>query len=271
MRITRTEWFDDRYYKVHLEGGKSLFCPSVTTKLSVVKKPFLEKWRGEIGNKMADQIMSKAADRGSRLHYCWEVINRGGAVLYNPKRNPQFSVKDIAYLQKKYKGDLVSLEDQDEQFEVFKMTKWLKIAKPKVIETELIVYDLKHKDAGALDNIMYFDKGSYNLGSTKKIKLEQGEYVFDLKTGKSVDLQSHYSQLAAYGIMYEKLKGKKLKGGMIFWSNTKTKVGYNTYVIKRPELTKYYKRFRNAADLWEADNKNKEPKLFSFPNLISMS
>lgn len=63
-----------RYYDVN---GR--LCVSVTTALSVLRKPFLERWRGDIGNDAADYIMEEAGDLGSEVHDIAEAINRGEA------------------------------------------------------------------------------------------------------------------------------------------------------------------------------------------------
>ena len=43
----------------HYEVDGKLY-PSVTTILSIIRKPYLERWRGEIGNDDADFIMEEA-------------------------------------------------------------------------------------------------------------------------------------------------------------------------------------------------------------------
>ncbi len=50
-----------RYYDVN---GR--LCVSVTTALSVLRKPFLERWRGDIGNDAADYIMEEAGDLAAK-------------------------------------------------------------------------------------------------------------------------------------------------------------------------------------------------------------
>jgi len=61
-----------RYYNVN---GK--LYPSVTTALSIIRKPQLERWRGELGNEMADFLLCEAGDLGSAVHKICEQINRG--------------------------------------------------------------------------------------------------------------------------------------------------------------------------------------------------
>lgn len=60
----------------HYEVDGNLY-PSVTTVLSIIRKPYLERWRGEIGNDNADFIMEEAGELGSEVHDIAEAINRG--------------------------------------------------------------------------------------------------------------------------------------------------------------------------------------------------
>ena len=50
---------------------------SVTTILQVIRRPALERWRGNYGNENADRIASQAADFGTRVHQLCEAYSRG--------------------------------------------------------------------------------------------------------------------------------------------------------------------------------------------------
>lgn len=68
-----------RYYEIN---GK--LYTSVTTALSVIRKPFLETWRGNLGNEEADRIRDEAADLGSQIHeWCHEIV-KGGPIYCHP-------------------------------------------------------------------------------------------------------------------------------------------------------------------------------------------
>ena len=62
----------DRYYNIN--GN---LYPSVTTALSIIRKPFLERWRGELGNEEADRVRDEAGDLGSEVHNCCQAIDEG--------------------------------------------------------------------------------------------------------------------------------------------------------------------------------------------------
>ena len=60
----------------HYEIDGKLY-PSVTTILSIIRKPYLERWRGEIGNEDADFIMEEAGGLGSEVHRIADNIAQG--------------------------------------------------------------------------------------------------------------------------------------------------------------------------------------------------
>lgn len=50
---------------------------SVTTALEIIRKPFLERWRGSVGNDEADRIRDEAGDFGSAVHDACQAIDQG--------------------------------------------------------------------------------------------------------------------------------------------------------------------------------------------------
>jgi genome maintenance exonuclease 1 len=59
---------DGRRYKT--PEGK--MYPSVTTVLSVQKNPYLEEWKAKVGEKDANDISRRAANKGSKVHLACE-------------------------------------------------------------------------------------------------------------------------------------------------------------------------------------------------------
>jgi hypothetical protein len=73
--------YNDRYHTYHLDGER---LPSVTQILSVIRKPGLETWRGNIGNAEADRIAKDAGDHGTAVHAACEAIANGDTLLPYP-------------------------------------------------------------------------------------------------------------------------------------------------------------------------------------------
>jgi hypothetical protein len=53
-----------------------VLVPRVTTVLSVVPKPYLATWRGNIGNRLADKRSEEAMSYGSMVHLYADQVNR---------------------------------------------------------------------------------------------------------------------------------------------------------------------------------------------------
>lgn len=60
-------------------------APSVTQVLGIVRKEFLEKWRGKLGNKECDRIMHESQEIGHRIHDAIECYFRGEEIPELPQ------------------------------------------------------------------------------------------------------------------------------------------------------------------------------------------
>ncbi len=269
--VKQIQWFDDHFYRIDFGDNNVLYYPSVTTKLQAEAKPFLARWRGDIGNREADRRMAEAADRGSRIHYGWYLMTTGGTVLYNPYLRPNFSKEQIAEIESETNGILI-LGNQDEMYDIYKLEQWHKIVKPKVEASELIVYSSDHDEAGQLDKLMFIKEGKYKVNGAKEIHIPEGLYVVDLKTGKSMP-ENAFMQIAAYASCFVEMSKQKVVGGMVIHTGAKTKNGIGglaTYVKGMDELKEDYENYRAVATVWERLFSNKKPKIFSFPALIKL-
>ena len=137
--IKLVEWFDSHFYKISYElEGKELteYFASTTTKLGIVSKPFLAKWRGDIGNREADMRLFEAQERGVRIHHAWYTMTTGGAVVYQPSQRPNYNDHEISELMDKYAANVAIIRYQDEMYDLYKLSKWLEIVKPKILLSE---------------------------------------------------------------------------------------------------------------------------------------
>lgn len=264
--VKQVQWFDNHFYKVGDE-----YYPSVTTKLNAESKPFLARWRGDIGNREADRRMSESADRGSRIHYGWYLMTTQGTVLYNPFQRPNFNKEQIKEIEAKSNGILI-LENQDEMYDLYKLQEWHKIVQPKVEASELIVYSEKNKEAGQLDKLMYIEKGKYKISGVTELFIPEGLYVVDLKTGKSMP-DNAFMQIAAYAVCYYEMTGTAIKGGIVIHTGAKMKTGIaglGTYIKMADQLKAEYEKYRAVAKVYELNFADKTPKIFEFPTLIKL-
>lgn len=269
--IVLVEYFDAHYYKI-TDNGITFFFPSVTTKLGIIDKPNLARWRGDVGNREADLRMYDASQQGKRIHWAWEVAQKGGAVVYDPWQNPIYTPEGIADLKAKY-GEVVILRTQEEMRHVVKLKRQFDLLKPKVLGVEKKVYDLEHRDAGTIDAIYEIAEGEYPIAGSKPLFLPRGVYINDLKTGSYID-DKVWLQLAPYAVMWEKMMGIQVAGALVTHSGSTIKSGVpGLKTLYRPReilLTKDYADYRHAAALWERDHEGDEPEQFQFPSLITL-
>jgi hypothetical protein len=270
--VKLVEWFDDHWYKIVI-GEKTDYFPSTSTKLRVVGKPFLAKWRGDIGNREADMRMFEAGERGTRIHHAWYTLTTGGAVIFNPWQRPNYLQEDILKLQDENCGNVAVIQYQDEMIDIWKLQRWVEIVKPKFLGSEMTVYSLKNREAGTMDNLMEIQPGEYAINGKTPLKLDGGIYVLDLKTGNNVD-DDAYMQTADYAYCKEEMNPEiKIAGTIILHTGSQVRTGIEglaTLVHNREEIDKDYQDFRHAAALWERKNASAKPKVFEFPSLLKL-
>lgn len=268
---TLVEWFSAHYYKV-IVGETSRLIPSVTTKLGVIDKPNLSRWRGDIGNREADLRMYDAAQRGTRIHWAYATALKGGAVVYDPWNKPVYTEEGIAELRKAH-GEIAILRTQEEQWDICKLAEQYKRLAPEVLGVEETVYDLDTDDAGTIDNIFAISGGEYFISGSKPLILPLGIYIGDLKTGKYID-DNVWLQIAPYAYMWEKKTGKKVAGGLVTHTGSTIKSGIpGLKTLYRPREKLFdvdYADYRHAAKLWERNHQDDQPETFQFPSLITM-
>lgn len=262
MTVKLIEYFNEHWYKVETKDGFDMY-PSVTTKLSIVAKPELARWRGDVGNDRADQIMRESQDKGSTIHHAWDLYSRGETIgYYNFKSDEK--PDDCAFC----------IHNQEWYLDFIKLHAFVKITGLSVLESEKTVFSIQNKEAGTLDNVLRFEFKEYEGISNKKISLG-GLYISDLKTGKSID-DSYWMQIAAYSHMYyemglNKIHGR-LSGGMILHTASTTRTGIEGFAVHvKPvkELIRYYRTYRIVSDLWNKKNKTK-PKNLTFPEKVNI-
>lgn len=276
IKIKVIEYFDDRFYKIQLpDWEKPEYFPSVTTKLGIIDKPFLARWRGENGNRECDLRIKEAKEKGSNVHDAWFVLNTGGTVLFQDKRHPVFTEEEVNKEYEEAVGHLKVIHEQDEQVMLYRLSKWVEIVNPTFLLSEMIVYSLTHKEAGTLDNLIEVKEGTYQVNGKTPIKLKSGKYVLDLKTGNAV-YDEGYMQIAAYIKMLEEMgvcQPNEIVGSMILHPNSNTKTGIqglSTYVREREEIEKDYEDYRSASIIWQRKNKDKQPDVYEFPAKLKL-
>jgi len=275
MQVKLIEWFDEHWYKVELDNDEVIYIPSVTTKLQSMPKPFLARWRGDVGNREADLRMNEAGQKGTRIHYAASVLAKQGTVVFNPYNRPTYTQEEINDMQIETGKEVFVLQDQDEMWQVAKFKAWLDEVKPEIVAWDKNVYDIEENEAGTIDFLFKIKEGFYNVAGKDPLALEGGYYVVDLKSSKQTQ-NEHFLQLATYIKMCAKheVNEKEMQGGLLIYTNAlKTKKGIeglNTKLLHMRELDDYYSAYKNVAAIWERYNKNAHPRMLEFPSLITL-
>lgn len=267
----QVQWYDDRFYEFEFEEGRKEYFPSVTTKLGIVNKPFLAKWRGDVGNQEANRVMNEAMEKGTREHDAWETLCKQGAVLFNPRKKPVYTQEDINQYKLDYPKVSI-IEDQEEMHDIVKLSMFLERVKPGILASELTVYDIDNRDAGTLDNILMIPGGEYMIAGSKPLKIESGIYVADLKSGKNID-RSAFKQTACYANCVKKMGiHEHIKGTLIIHTGASTRTGIeglNVILRNQEQMEEDYRSYRMTAALWEDENRDYSPKVFSLPSMVT--
>jgi hypothetical protein len=272
LDVKMIELHDDHWYKVTLDDGKVDYIPSVTTKLGIIEKPSLARWRGDVGNREADLRMFEGQQAGRRIHHAWYTYTTGGVVLYQPAVNPIYTDAQIKDLQMRFDNNVFLMRYQDEMFDLYKLQKWFGLVNPKVLASEATCVSLKDRDAGTIDNVFEIAAGDYMVNGAKPLHLEGGIYVADLKSGNVVSDEAKL-QTAAYANAWEQMGRGKVAGTLILHTSAKTRGGIRGLAtILRTEKEwreEDLPQYRLASKLWELRNADKRPEIFEFPNIIS--
>jgi hypothetical protein len=153
---------EPRFYEI---GGNRY--PSVTTVLGVIGNPHLERWRGEVGNEMADHISNNASRFGTDVHDLTALSDQG--VMIDPP------------------PDMRGLRDQ--------WVEWVRGNVKEFLMVEGMVYSTTWGFAGTLDRAAVLNSGECAILDIKtgRLKKEVGMQMmaygiaWEEMTGKKVE------------------------------------------------------------------------------------
>lgn len=223
--------FDERFYQKINDDGKKVFVPSVTYILgSAYPQDFgLTQWRGDVGNKRADEILEETSEDGSYVHRAIELI-LNKQIIKGEEISKRFSSRRSLKIKRCLKAFL----------------DWYEEYKPTVVSTEYIVWNDEHKFAGTVD---------------LKCKIGEEMYIVDFKTSKTLH-NTHKAQICAYGVA-----DKVDKVALLHLGNT-TKKKYSFNVLDKEEVTRFTEEFHVTNKLFETLNPNAAPTTETFPDIF---
>lgn len=243
---------DERFYSIktadRVTGVPSfIFLPSITYITSFWPKG--EGFKRHLQNhtaEEAEQILTTAGNRGSRIHGAIEAFIKGDEI----KHDAQFPNSD---------GTMAELT-ADEYRALVKFADWDALTRPEYITTEKTVVSKIFGYAGTLDCLARIDG-----------KL----YLIDWKTGKSI-YTSYFLQVAALrqAAFEEKLipEGDEIYTA-ILQVGMGTNIGWKWTEV--PETTKsgkeYFDLFMQTKTVWEEETSELSPKTLDLPLSVKMT
>jgi len=275
--VERVDYFDDRTYNIALTIDQSVELISTTTYLDIAPKPYLIPFYKKNTAEEIDRRFREGQVRGSRLHWAFYVLSRGGVPLFQPPdwKNPNKKLTDqnnlIAQQCRNSSRMYCYIADQDEWLQVKRVEKWFKVVKPKLHYAELVVWSLEHQMAGTLDIVAEIKRGKYNIQGSKNLELYDGLYIADYKTG-NVDVIVNFAQLASYLMcLKEDLPEvfNQIEGGMIIQPDASTRAGEipgltTIYKSKDDILKEDWPYFQHIQALWRRHHPNFKAEHFDF-------
>lgn len=263
------EYFDDRYYKFPEEKENPVKV-SVTTVLGLLIPPFIPRWRGDIGNEMADYRSEEAKNKGSIIHEGARKIASGGGVIYNSFERP-YSNDELKKMVEQFKGNCIITGNQEVALHCLRIKKFLDIVHPRILFTEQIVRgDL---DAGTLDLAVHISEGIYDVNGKEKLYIpSDGVYIIDYKSGREID-DNAYLQISRYAILFEQNTGLQVMGAMIIHTNSSNKTGIEglkPHLLNKGQIINNNYDYLKVRDLWFRRN-SINPKAYELQSIVMLN
>ena len=208
------------------------------------KGTYFYKWLAGKGWNEAEAIKQSAADKGSRVHYACEDLDRGKEIkITDTYLNPR--TKQREELSKEEVDCIISYRD------------FLDETKPVLLAQEITSFGDVY--AGTADKI-------FAIGDKKNREI----WIIDLKTSQSI-WPEHELQISSYSHMeidYKKLgisdtEWKKRKMAILQIGYKKNRKGY-----KFTEIEDKYHVFKTAYKIWQNENSDMKPKERDYPSVI---
>lgn len=219
-------------------------APSVTTVLGIIRQPFLEEWRGRVGNANAERIVREACDIGDAVHAALEQVNHrreeislsgndSGVARTNGARDAGGD-EGACSSTPSYSGSDGEGSSETVRACVASYTNWLESTLCVVTHSEQPLFSLEYGYAGTADAIA-------RIGSTP--------ILMDYKTGGAHD-ETWVLQMSAYRQAILEQEGIDLSHAMILQFDKKTG-DITTHTFDEQRLDEAFVGFQHALHLWK--------------------
>ena len=280
IRITslNERWYAQTIFDDKTGLKKFVYYPSSTWISGYYPKgTYFYKWLAGKGWNEAEAIKQSAADKGSRVHYACEDLDKGKRIKITDKYlNPRTGQDEE--LSKDEVDCIISYRD------------FLDETKPILLGQEITSFGDVY--AGTLDKIFWIPANPHtNFNGGRNSADKEGEaaspvthkksksgaqisrgqvWIVDLKTSQSI-WPEHELQISSYSHM--QIDYKKLGISDKEWQQKKLailQIGYkkNRKGYKFTEVQDKYDVFKNAYKIWKNENPDIKPKERDYPSVI---
>lgn len=234
-------------------------------------KAEINDWKARLGLFESSILSEVGLIRGSKIHDVTDRAEKQGlAVIYNDRKSPEFSDKEIEEYKTKSKRKVIVVDSQDVWVQICRYRKILTDLRPYVVCAEEKLFNIKEFYAGTIDRIWDFKEDVKQYENTKRLKLniKAGRYIVDLKSGKVFDKTSYWRQLASY--YFGALGNEKMQGAIIVHLNYDQKAGIEggrVHVMYRDQLKDYYEDFLALKRMFYKEATN-TPRHYELPSIV---
>ena len=228
--IIQITTLDERWYE---RVDKGEYYPSVTWIAHYYPKgKGFENWLASKGIEEAEAVKMAAGEKGSRVHRACEDLTLGNTVTMesvyqdNDGNNKELSVEEWEAIVSFYN--------------------FWQAQKPKLIQSEQVVFNDEYKYAGTMDMLL---------------EIDGVRWVVDLKTSKSV-YPSHEIQVSAYKRC---LEDQDVRLAILQVGYSRNRQGW-----KWNEVEDCFPLFLATRSIWEYENKGVSPKQKDYPFSLTL-
>lgn len=246
-KIMRITTLNERWYARPVEEKKTglptyEFLPSSTWIAGYYPKGIrFYKWLANLGWDEAEALKVAAGDKGSKVHYASEAVDRGLSVDIQEDKFPNPTTGEMEVLAPEEIECVKSFAD------------WVDAVKPELLANELTVF------------------GNGYAGTVDKIYRIDGQiWILDIKTGQNIweEAKLQVSSYSNAEIDYEELGINKKE-----WNARKLAIlqlGYrkNKNGYKFTEVEDKFDLFLMAKEIWKNENPEAKPKEKDYPLIL---
>jgi hypothetical protein len=252
IRQLTTYEHDERFYQRTVDG-EVVFAPSLTHILGETYPGDygLSRWRGDVGNERADQLMREAGEEGTYVHDAIPRLFRGESIpsqdvrdrFYPPARALKVLRCLAAFIEWTREWQVEPLLDEGGEPEI-----------------ERVTWCTDPRFAGTIDLVCW---------ATNPKKDSEGRlYLVDFKSGKSIQ-EAHKAQVCGYQHSWKQDYTIDITPAILHLGN-QTKRHWSFNVLDDDEVETYTRRCLAAIETYHLHHPDAKPNAETYPETFTL-